>query len=162
MIKRKARWAEEEVNKLSLMLETHGNAAIAKYFKTTQAAVGNALNRRNIKRSPDAIKRLMKIASQKSCATLSKRTGSKNANWKGGISKNNYHYKKIQMERYPERIKARVIVSREIRAGRMIRGNCEICGSSNANAHHDDYSKPLEVRWFCRKDHRYHLHEGKH
>ena len=29
----------------------------------------------------------------------------KNGNWKGGISKDNYHYKKIQIERYPKKIR---------------------------------------------------------
>lgn len=36
---------------------------------------------------------------------------------------------------------------------------CEVCGSSNVEKHHDDYSKPLEVRWFCRKHHLTHHSE---
>jgi hypothetical protein len=31
---------------------------------------------------------------------------------------------------------------------------CEVCGDVlNVQAHHDDYDKPLEVRWLCRKHH---------
>ena len=29
---------------------------------------------------------------------------------------------------------------------------CEVCGES-AQRHHDDYSKPLEVRWLCTRHH---------
>jgi hypothetical protein len=39
------------------------------------------------------------------------------------------------------------------------RGNCEICDIPNAHAHHEDYSKPFEVRWLCRKHHR-ELHQS--
>ncbi len=33
---------------------------------------------------------------------------------------------------------------------------CEICGSLKSQAHHDDYAKPLEVRWFCYEHHTQH------
>jgi len=33
---------------------------------------------------------------------------------------------------------------------------CEVCGSTeNVQAHHDDYSKPLDVRWLCALDHKH-------
>jgi hypothetical protein len=31
---------------------------------------------------------------------------------------------------------------------------CEVCGDPQTHAHHDDYSKPLDVRWFCPRHHR--------
>jgi hypothetical protein len=40
-----------------------------------------------------------------------------------------------------------------MRDGTLKRGACELCGSFVVDAHHDDYSKPLTVRWFCRRDH---------
>jgi len=52
------------------------------------------------------------------------------------------------------------------RRGKLIPKPCEVCGSENAQAHHDDYSKPVDVRWLCKDDHQEHhnklrLH-GKH
>ena len=83
-------------------------------------------------------------------------TGENNGNWKGGISRNHYHYKLIQKQRYPERVRAREIVSTAIRRGKIVRGEfCEICGRTiKVQAHHEDYSKPLEIVWLCSKCHR--------
>lgn len=41
-----------------------------------------------------------------------------------------------------------------IRKGELVRGPCEVCGTTkHIDGHHDDYSKPLEVRWLCRRHH---------
>lgn len=40
-----------------------------------------------------------------------------------------------------------------IRRGLLIRQPCEMCGCKNVQAHHEDYSKPYQVMWFCRKCH---------
>lgn len=40
-----------------------------------------------------------------------------------------------------------------IARGDLTRQPCEVCGAVNVDAHHDDYSKPLEVRWLCRVHH---------
>lgn len=88
--------------------------------------------------------------------------GSNNPNWKGGISKNNYHYKKLQVKRYPERVYAREKLAKAVSSGKIKRGKCQVCGKENAHAHHEDYSKPLDVQWFCRDHHREIKHDGKH
>lgn len=83
--------------------------------------------------------------------------GEDNPNWKDGISKDNYHYKKIQKQRYPERIKARESVMRALRRGKLIKPdiceNCEIW-TLNLEAHHKDYTQPLKVEWLCKTCHR--------
>jgi hypothetical protein len=33
---------------------------------------------------------------------------------------------------------------------------CEVCGNPKAQKHHEDYSKPLEVKWLCVKHHAAH------
>lgn len=52
--------------------------------------------------------------------------------------------------------RARVDVSLAIRGGTLTREPCETCGEAKSEAHHDDYTKPLDVRWLCRRHHRWH------
>ncbi len=83
--------------------------------------------------------------------------GENNPNWKNGISKDNYHYKKIQKERYPEKIKAREIVQRAIKSGKLIQPHrCSNCKWRDLflEAHHEDYNQPLKVVWLCKDCHR--------
>lgn len=42
-----------------------------------------------------------------------------------------------------------------VRDGRAFPRPCEKCGRK-AHAHHDDYDKPLDVRWLCPKHHKEH------
>jgi hypothetical protein len=35
----------------------------------------------------------------------------------------------------------------------LIRKPCEVCSNPKSQAHHDDYTKPLDIRWLCRKHH---------
>lgn len=55
--------------------------------------------------------------------------------------------------RNPAKRLAQQAVTRATRAGRLIRQPCEVCGNDKAQAHHDDYSKPLDVRWLCTTHH---------
>lgn len=41
-----------------------------------------------------------------------------------------------------------------IKKGLITKKPCEVCGSLEVEAHHDDYSKPFNVRWFCCGHHR--------
>lgn len=58
-----------------------------------------------------------------------------------------------------EKYKARTAVSNALRDGRLIKQPCEHCGATEkVQAHHNDYSKPLDVEWLCFKCHREHAH----
>jgi hypothetical protein len=52
-------------------------------------------------------------------------------------------------EKYRAQKRARYALSR----GYIERRGCEVCGA-HAEMHHDDYSKPDEVRWLCRQHHK--------
>jgi len=68
----------------------------------------------------------------------------------------NPEYYKKWAERYkeknPEKKIAHSLVTNAIKHGKLKRSPCEVCGDNrkyHVHAHHDDYSKPLEVRWLC-------------
>ena len=57
-------------------------------------------------------------------------------------------------KKYPQKHKARRIVYLAIKSDKLTRQPCQVCGNPKVEAHHDDYSKPLDVRWLCHKHHR--------
>lgn len=52
-----------------------------------------------------------------------------------------------------KRHEARWAVRHAVAAGRLVRIPCEVCGEPKSQGHHDDYDKPLDVRWLCRQHH---------
>ena len=75
--------------------------------------------------------------------------GENNNAWKGGLTKNRYRYKLIDKVRYPEKHRARESVKRAKKSGKLIPEPCLVCGNKKVHAHHEDYSKPLDVKWLC-------------
>lgn len=64
-------------------------------------------------------------------------------------------------KRYPNKHKAHALVSYHVKAGNLIPMPCEICGAKGV-AHHDDYLKPLNVRWLCYAHHsQWHAKHGE-
>ena len=51
-----------------------------------------------------------------------------------------------------QRANARSYANVYLKRGKLVRQPCEVCGA-DAEMHHDDYSKPLDVRWLCREHH---------
>lgn len=55
----------------------------------------------------------------------------------------------------PHKVAARMAVNHAIENGRLTKLECEVgvgC-RGRIEAHHDDYNKPLDVRWLCKKHH---------
>lgn len=49
--------------------------------------------------------------------------------------------------------RARKILHNALRRGEITRQPCEVCGERSTDGHHDDHTRPLSVRWLCRKHH---------
>jgi len=45
--------------------------------------------------------------------------------------------------------RARNLANNAVRDGKLVKQRCEQCDWPVAEKHHDDYTKPLEVRWLC-------------
>jgi hypothetical protein len=62
-------------------------------------------------------------------------------------------YQRKRRMAYPGKRKARYKINNAIRNGTIKIQPCSICGKAKVEAHHEDYRKPLNVIWFCRKHH---------
>lgn len=70
--------------------------------------------------------------------------------------KDNHFYRGTQAHDHSQNI-----VENAVDKGRLEPQPCEVCGADGTfkdgrrevQAHHDDYNKPLEVRWLCQKHH---------
>jgi hypothetical protein len=58
-----------------------------------------------------------------------------------------------QRKKYPEKYQARQEVLKALRKGILVKQPCP-CGGKNVQAHHADYSRPLDVTWLCDNCHR--------
>lgn len=62
--------------------------------------------------------------------------------------------RRYERQRDPLKRHTTNLTTSAIRYGKLIRKPCEICGDPNSQAHHEDYSQPLAVRWLCFTHHR--------
>lgn len=72
------------------------------------------------------------------------------------MMKSRPYYNTPEYRSSPEKRKARYTLDNAVARGKIIRPTiCPECHrEARIEAHHDDYSKPLDVKWFCRRCHR--------
>lgn len=79
-------------------------------------------------------------------------TGANNPAWKGGGGASGAT-KRYRLAN-PEKIMAHFKLQYAVRTGAILKPPCEECGATkNVHGHHEDYSKPLDVRWLCYRCH---------
>jgi hypothetical protein len=62
--------------------------------------------------------------------------------------------RKKTLAKFPEKNAARIKLREAVKRGEVSRGSCEVCGTiERIDGHHTDYSRPYDVRWFCRFHH---------
>lgn len=79
--------------------------------------------------------------------------GEKNHNWKGGYSAS--EHKRNFQRKNPAKVGAHHLFRAALRAGKIARpSSCSACGKiCKPHGHHEDYSRPLDVRWLCQQCH---------
>lgn len=63
-------------------------------------------------------------------------------------------YQRNRRLKFKGKSKAYQKVHRSISNGSLKKKPCEKCGNVKSQAHHEDYRKPLAVKWLCFKHHR--------
>ncbi len=58
-------------------------------------------------------------------------------------------YQRNLRANHPEKYRARQMIGNATKIGKLERKPCEFCGNPKSQAHHHDYSKPLDVVWLC-------------
>jgi hypothetical protein len=56
--------------------------------------------------------------------------------------------------KHPEKLAAKIILNHAIETGKLKKEVCAVCGANRVEAHHEDYTKPLDVEWLCNMHHR--------
>lgn len=81
---------------------------------------------------------------------------------RGRGNRQGFDYLKKYRESNKSKYLAHNKVNNAVRDGKLKKEPCELCGKVDSHAHHDDYSKPLEVRWLCAAHHRqWHVENGE-
>lgn len=60
---------------------------------------------------------------------------------------------KAYRDRNKNKTRARNLANYAIRSGKIKKQNCCKCKSTITQAHHEDYTKPFDIVWYCLKHH---------
>jgi hypothetical protein len=63
-------------------------------------------------------------------------------------------YKRKWQKNNNEKVEAQNLLNTAIMKGIIVKEACSVCGDIKSQAHHPDYSKPLEVIWLCQQHHK--------
>lgn len=85
-------------------------------------------------------------------------SGERAAGYKDGSAVHKREWMRRWRAANPEKQRAYSAVKQALKTGALKKGPCADCGSPHRiHAHHEDYSKPLEVVWLC-----YLCHAARH
>jgi hypothetical protein len=74
--------------------------------------------------------------------------------WKLDHPGRNTLYQKQYRKDHPKVSRCWRATQRAIISGKLIKQPCLFCGSLKVQAHHPDYSKPLDIVWLCKSCHK--------
>lgn len=77
----------------------------------------------------------------------------RNAAWRKSKPWKTQEYSRRWREKNKHKIRAHYLLGKAVKNGLLVREPCVECAFTPAQAHHSDYSKPLDVVWLCVKCH---------
>jgi len=82
---------------------------------------------------------------------IEERSGERAPLWKGGVHKENRAKRgRAYWRDNPEKAHAYDAVKWALKTGKLQKYPCQHCGATHyVHAHHEDYSKPLDIIWLC-------------
>jgi hypothetical protein len=122
---------------------------------TTKPVDGFARNRSTKDGRSCWCKACMKAAIQKWNAANPEKMKAAGTRWRGRNRAERAAATRKYLAANPHIRSAHNAVLQAVRRGKLVKQPCEVCGL-RADAHHDDYAKPLDVRWLCPSHHQLH------